>query len=120
MDAAVLDQSRHRFARNFPAHGVETGNHHRARRVIHQDGDARGGFERADVAPFAADDAAFDFVVGQGEGGGGILEGVIAGVTLDGHADDLPRLFFRARFGFVEDAARQVARRRSALPARRL
>ena len=108
MNAAVLDQALHGFAGDFAADGVEAGKQHRAGSVIDEDGDAGGGFESADVPAFAADDAAFDFVALEGNGGGGVFEGVFAGVALDGDADDAARFFFGLDLGFFQDVAGEV------------
>ena len=90
--------------------GSNAGKHHGIGRVVNQHRHAGGGLEGADVAAFAADDAALDVVALEGDGGGGGFEGVLAGVTLDGDADDAAGLFLRARLGLFDDVARQVAR----------
>ena len=46
----------------------------------------------------------------QRDGGGGVLERVLAGIALDGDANDLPRFFFGFGFGIVENVASQIVR----------
>ena len=50
--------------RNFPAHRIKTGQYNGFRRIVYDEVDARRGFQRADVAAFAADDPALHFVIG--------------------------------------------------------
>ena len=57
--------------------------------VVDDEVDAGGGFQGADVAAFAADDAALHFLGGQGHGGDGLLAHEIAGIALDGQGQDL-------------------------------
>ena len=62
MDAAVGDEAANRLPRDFPAEGIEGRQDDRAGRVVDDELDAGRGFERADVAPFAADDPPFHVV----------------------------------------------------------
>ena len=96
VNAAIQDQPLHGLARDFAAHGIKAGKHHRVGRVVNQHRDAGRRLEGADVAAVAADDAPLHLLAIDGDGGGGGLKGVLAGVTLDGHADDLPGLFLGA------------------------
>ena len=48
------------------------------------------GFQGADVAALAADDAALHLVVGQGHHGHGALRHMVGGTALDGQRDLLP------------------------------
>src|SRR5262249_26177779 len=84
MNSAIDDEALHGFASDFAADGIEAGKQNCAGGVVDEDGDAGSGFEGANVAPFAANDAAFDVVALKGNGGGGVFEGVFAGVTLNG------------------------------------
>src|SRR5205807_10151844 len=59
MDAAVLHETLERDAGDLAADRVEAGEDDRFRSVVDDEIDARGQLQRADVAPFAADDAAF-------------------------------------------------------------
>ena len=90
MNAPVLDQPRHRFARDFAAHRVKARNHHRARGVIDEDGDAGGGFKRADIAALAVNNAAFDFIVASENAQFWVPE-VELGVPFAGSPADVPR-----------------------------
>src|SRR2546421_12396132 len=49
---------------DFAAHGVERANDHHAWRVVDDHIHSGGLLERADISPFAADDAALHFVAG--------------------------------------------------------
>ena len=101
MNPSVLDQPRHGRAGDLAAHRIETGDHHRARRVVHEDRDARGRFKRPDVAAFTPDDATLDFIARQRQGCRRVFRRVIAGIALDGHTDDAPRLIFGMSLGLV-------------------
>ena len=70
MDPAVGDQLAERDAGHFAADHVETADDDHAGRVVDDDVDAGGLLEGADVAPFAADDAALHVVVGDIDGAG--------------------------------------------------
>ncbi len=63
-------------------------------------------FQRPDVAPFAADDAALHLVVGQADHGDGALGDVVGGAALDGQGDDLAgpalRLLLRLRLRLLD------------------
>ena len=103
MDAPVQDQPFHGLAGDLAAHGIKAGKHHGAGSVVNEHGDAGGGLEGADVAAFAADDAAFHFLALDADGGGGGLKAMLAGVALDGQADDFARIFLGLVFGVVQD-----------------
>jgi hypothetical protein len=109
MNPAIDDEALHGFASDFAADGVKAGEQDCTGRVVDEDGDASGSFEGADVSALAADDAALNIVALEGNGGGGIFEGVFAGVALNGNADDAAGLFFGFGFGFVEDVAGEIA-----------
>lgn len=89
MDAAVGDELFERQARNFAAHGLEARDGDRLGRVVDDEVDARERFDRADVAAFAADDAAFHLVIGQGHHTDGDLGNMVGSAALDGRGDDL-------------------------------
>ena len=68
---------------DLAADRVEAADDHHARRVVDDHVDAGGLFEGADVAPFAADDPALHFVVGNIDRAGGGFGRVGGGVALD-------------------------------------
>ena len=107
MNASVGDQFFEQTARGFLADRVEAGDHDRFRGVVDENVDACCGFEGADVAPFASDDAAFHFVGRQGDGGGGALIGAVACITLDRGDHEFLRFAFGALFGFIKRIADQ-------------
>src|SRR5690242_16667142 len=107
MNPSISEQSLHRFAGHFAADGVEAGNQNGARSVIDQDRDARSGFECADVASFAADDAAFNLISLKSNRSRGVFERVFPGVTLDGDSDDLARFLLGPLFSLVNDPIAQ-------------
>ena len=72
-----------RHAGDFAADRVEAADDHHAGRVVDDHVDAGGLFEGADVAAFAADDAALHFVVGDVDGAGGGLGRVGGGEALN-------------------------------------
>ena len=103
MDAAIKDEPFHGLAGDLAAHRIKPGKDNRARRVVNQHRDAGGGFEGADIAAFAANDAALHLLAFDVDRGGGGFKTVMARVTLNGQADDLARLFLRPRFGLVKN-----------------
>src|SRR5882672_9912055 len=64
MDAPIKDEALHGFAGDLAPHRVEAGEDDGVGRVIDKDRDTRGRFEGADVAAFAADDAALQILAG--------------------------------------------------------
>ena len=75
VDAAVGDELVQGEAADFAAYGVESGDNDGLGRVVHNDFNARGGFEGTDIAAFAADDAAFHLVVVDVEHGDAVFNG---------------------------------------------
>ena len=103
-----------RLLGNLAAVRVEAREDDRAGRVVDDQIDAGGQFERADVAPLAADDAPLEVVARQIDDRDGGLDGVLGGAALDGLGDVLlgavdGRL---ARFGVepLEQVGRVVPR----------
>ena len=88
MDAAVGHELVQGQPGDFAAHGIEAREDDRLGGVVHDDLDARGGLEGADVAAFAADDAALDFVALNVEDRHGVLDGRLRGYALDRRHDD--------------------------------
>ena len=64
-DAAVLHDAFERDARDLPADRIEAGNHRQSGGFVDEQRRARGLFEGADVAAFAADQAALHVLVGE-------------------------------------------------------
>ena len=108
MDAAVGDETLDRLARDLAAERIEAGEDDRARRVVDDQLDAGGGFERADVAAFAADDPALQVVARQIDDRDGGLDGVFGGAALDRVGDDLLRAARRGLAGFGLEALDHV------------
>ena len=126
MDAAILHESFERDAGDLAANRIEAGENDCLGGVVDDEVDAGGQFQRADVAPFAADDAALHVLAREIDDGDGVLRDVIRGHALDGHTEDLARfemaLFVglgldalddlrRFELGVVLDAADQLALR---------
>ena len=101
MDAAVGDELVERDFGDFAADGVERADDHDAGRVVDDDVDAGGLFERADVASFAADDAALHFVAGNIDRAGRGFGGVGGGETLNRREQDFFRLYVGDRGDFL-------------------
>src|SRR5437867_4368819 len=83
MDAPIGDETNHGFPSNFAPHGIKAGEQHRTWGVINQDGHAGSSFEGANIASLTANNAAFDFVALEGNGGGSVFESVLARVALN-------------------------------------
>ena len=106
VDAAVGDEFFERHAGDLAADHVEGADDDNAGGVVDDDVDAGGFFEGADVSAFAADDAAFHFVVGDADGAGGGFGGMHGGVALDGGEQDFAGFFladFAQHFFVAED-----------------
>lgn len=69
MYASILDESNECEFADFAADVVEGGDDDDARSVIHDDINAGRFLEGANIAAFSADDAAFDFIAGDIDGG---------------------------------------------------
>ena len=106
MDAAVGDELFKRKPRDLAADGIERGDGDGLRGIVDDEVNAGDGFERADVAALAADDAALHFIVGQRDDGDGRFGGMVCRAALDGGGDDLAGglvgLFLHLRFDFLD------------------
>ena len=124
VDAAVGDQPLDRLLRDLAAVGIEAGEDDRARRVVDDQVDAGGELERADVAPFAADDAALEIVARQVDDRDGRLDGVLRAAALDRLGDVLlgavDRRFARLGVEPLQEVRRVVARFALDLPDQQL
>src|SRR6185436_15109980 len=58
MDAAILNEACHGFARDLTAYRIETGQDDRVRCIIDQDGDAGGRFKGTNITTLTTDDTA--------------------------------------------------------------
>ena len=102
MDAAVGDQPLDRLPGDLTPEGVEAGEDDGPGRIVDNQFHAGGRLERADVAPFTADDPAFHVVAGQIDDRHGRFDGMLGRAALNGVRDDLLSASCRrlARFGF--------------------
>lgn len=57
-------------------------------RVIDDQINAGSSLQRADIAPFTADDASLHVFAGQSHGGDGLFPHIVSGITLDGAGKD--------------------------------
>ena len=94
MDAAIGNEPHHRFPCYLASHPIKTGLEQRAGGIIDQHRHSGRCLEGADIAALPPNDSPFDLIALQRDGGGGVLERVLAGIALDGDANDLPRFFF--------------------------
>ena len=101
MDAAVHHQLVEGQAGHFAADRVEGGKQDGVRGIVHDDFNTGSGFQGADVAALAADDAAFDFIALDGEGGNGVFDGGFGSGTLDGVDNDAFRFLGGVQTGLV-------------------
>src|SRR6266567_3661450 len=63
VDTPIEDQAGQSQASHFAPHGVEAGKNHCFGCVVNDQVNARGGFERADIATFTANDAPLHLVI---------------------------------------------------------
>ncbi len=103
VNAAVQDQTLNGKLGDLPAERVIAGKDHGLGRIVDDKIDAGGCLERADVPSLAADDPAFHFVVGQVHHRHSGLRHIVAGVPLNGEADDVLGFFVGLVLGFVLD-----------------
>ncbi len=113
MDAAVGDEILERDAPDLTPHRIEAREDDRLGRVVDDEVDAGQLLEGADVAAFAADDAALEVVARDVDDRDRGLRGVVRGDPADGDADDVAglavRLFAGALLRFADDDRRVVA-----------
>ena len=106
VDTAVLNQLFQRKTRNFPADRVKAGNCDGLGGVVDNQVAAGQRLDAANVAAFAADDAALHLVVGERDDGDGDFAGVIGGAALNGSGDDfagaLVRLVLELGLDFLD------------------
>ena len=89
VDPAVGNQPLDRLLRDLAPIRIESREDDRAGRVVDDQIDAGGEFERADVAALTADDPAFEVVARQVDHRHGRLDGVLGGAALNGFGDVL-------------------------------
>ena len=99
MDAAVADELLHGATGHLAPDAVEPADDNHAGRIIHDHVHARGLLEGADVAPFAADDAALHVVVRQFDGSDDAFSALVGGVALYGDSENLAGLALGALLG---------------------
>ncbi len=104
VDAAVGDEFFHGDFRDFAADGIEAVDGDDAGGVVDDDIDAGGLLEGADVAAFAADDAAFHVVAGNLHALGGAFAGDFGGVALHRLEQDVRGFLLGFFLGLVFDA----------------
>ena len=92
MNAAVLDELGERQAGDLAPYRVEAGERHGIRCVVDDQVNPGHGFQRADVAALATDDAPLHLLVGDRDHRGRDLADRVAGVALDGDRENLARL----------------------------
>ena len=91
VDTAVGDEARDRLPGDLAPERIEARKDDGAGCVVDYELDAGGGFEGADVAALAADDASLEVVARQVDHRYGGLDGVLGGAALNGVGDDLLR-----------------------------
>ena len=103
VDASVGNELVECQAADFAAHGVEGGDDDGFGRIVYNDFHASGGFEGADVAAFASDDAALHFVVVNMEDGDAVFDGRFGSHALDALDNDALGFLIGGHFGIVHD-----------------
>src|SRR5258706_1430927 len=110
MDATVLHEPFERDAGDLAPDRIEAGEDGRFGRVVENEVGAGGQLQRADVAPFAADDATIHVLAREVDDGNRVLSHVVGGHSLNGHAEDLARLEMTKLVGFGLDALDDLSR----------
>src|SRR5437588_4246026 len=113
VDPAIDEQTLEGALRDLAADRVESGDDDGFRRVVDDQVDAREGLERSDVATLAADDPALHIIRGEGDDGDAVLRGVLRGIALERHGDDVARPVVRSlarfRLQLADLSVRKVA-----------
>ena len=110
MDAAVHNELLHGNAGNLAADGVEGGYNDGLGGVVDHQIHAGGGFQGADVAALAADDAALHVIVGQGHHGHGGFSHMVGSALLNGQRNDVAGLLLALLLGLGLDIANHGGR----------
>ena len=105
VDAAVLHELGQGQARDLTTNRIEAAEHDRVGRVVDDEVDAGGLLEGADVAAFAADDAALHLVRRDGHGRDRGFGSVVDHDALDGGDDDVAGLVLGVLPGRALDGA---------------
>ena len=90
---------------HLAANRIKRGDDNGLGRVVDDQIDARRGFERANVAAFAADDAALHILVGQVDHGNGGLGHMVGSAFLNGQRDNVAGFLFALFLGVLLDIA---------------
>ena len=101
MDTAIGNQFFQSNAGDFTAYGIKARQDDRFRRIVDDEIDAGQRFNSPDIASFTADDAAFHFIVQQGNDRYCRFGDVVSSTALDGHGNDFPGLAFGFFLGLV-------------------
>ena len=105
MDAAILDQTLQSHFGHLTAQRAVGGQNDGLRRIVDDEVHTGRGFQSADVAPFATDDASLHIFAGQGHRRDGLFVDVVTGIALDDVAQDLLGLAVGGLLGFRLDLA---------------
>ena len=103
VDASVGNELVECQAADFAAHGVEGGDDDGFGRIVYNDFHASCGFEGADVAAFASDDAALHFIVVDMEDGDAVFDSRFGSHALDALDNDALGLLIGSHFGIIHD-----------------
>ena len=110
MDPSIGYEAFQRHLRDFPAQGIESGDHHRFGCLIHHQVHAGHGFERPDIAPFPADNAALHAVIRNRHDGNRGFGDIVPGDPLNRTGDDFFRLAIRSLLGLILNALDHLGR----------
>ena len=103
MDTSVLYQLVQSQAGNLAANRIEAGQHDCFRRIVYHDFNTGSCFQRPDVTPFTADDAAFDFIGFDMKYGNRVLDRRFGSNALDRLDNDLFRFLVGCHLSFFHD-----------------
>src|SRR5438045_7741182 len=99
MNAPIENEALHGLAGDLAPDWIETGEHHCVWSIVNEHSHPGSCLASPNVPSLASNDAALEFLIRQSQGGTGRLKSMLTGITLDGHADDPPVLFFGAALG---------------------
>jgi hypothetical protein len=101
LDSAIFDEGFHRPARDFAADRIEAADGDDFRGIVDHEVDAQGLFQDADVAAFAADDAALQFIGRKRNDGDGAFGRDFLRVLIASEREQIAGFVLRGVPGFV-------------------
>ena len=101
MDTTIIDEFFEGHTGHFPTNRIESGNDDRFRRIVDDEINPSEGFQRTDIAAFAANDPAFHLIVGERNNSDRRFSNLIGSTALDSKGNNFPCLGLSCIAGFL-------------------